>query len=140
MQLNKKNCDLQDTEKLISEIKEKLIGRIIFLNGNLGAGKTTFVNMFVKSLNIEDQSSSPTFTLLQKYSDSKNTVFHYDLYRLNSLDEFENIGFFEQIEEEGTFFIEWANKLDLKKYLENIVEINIEIADENKRNYFIKNL
>ncbi len=140
MIFNKSNCNLDDMRQLVEEIKDKLINKVVFLNGDLGAGKTTFVNFFVKSMGIDEHSSSPTFTLLQIYGNNKNKIFHYDLYRLNNFEELDNIGFFEQIEEEGTFFIEWANKFDLKKYLENIVEINIEITNKNKRNIIIKNL
>jgi tRNA threonylcarbamoyladenosine biosynthesis protein TsaE len=140
MLLQKNNCSLSDFQKFIYSIKDKLKGRVVFLNGDLGAGKTTFVSFFVKSLDLNEQSSSPTFTLMQRYGDKENTVYHFDLYRLNSVEELENIGFFEQIEEEGTFFIEWANKFDLKKYLENVVDINIEIASDDKRNIVVKNL
>ena len=140
MILNKSDCDLDDMQQLVEEIKDKLINRIVFLNGDLGAGKTTLVNFFVKSMGLGEHSSSPTFTLLQIYGNGENKIFHYDLYRLNNFEELDNIGFFEQIEEEGTFFIEWANKFDLKKYLENIVEINIEITNKNNRDIIIKNL
>ena len=140
MLLNKTNCDLEDLHLLVKKIKDKLFNRIIFLKGDLGAGKTTLVNFFVNETGLSEHSSSPTFTLLQIYGNEENKIFHYDLYRLNHFEELDNIGFFEQIEEKGTFFIEWADKFNLKKYLENIVEINIEIADENKRNIIIKNL
>lgn len=131
---------LIETEKFAQEITHKLIGKTIFLNGNLGAGKTTFVKYIVSNLGESEQASSPTFTLMQEYITSQSKVLHFDLYRLNSIYELENIGFYEEIEQEATIFIEWADKFDLKNEINDYVEINIDITGDGSRSFVVKGI
>lgn len=129
----------KDTEQLASQLLEKLKGKIVFLNGNLGAGKTTFVKAFAKASNCAEEGSSPTFTIMQRYKGEKD-VIHFDLYRLNHFEELETIGFFETMEEEGTKFVEWAEKFNLENEFENFIEINIKNNGGNNRELHIKGL
>jgi tRNA threonylcarbamoyladenosine biosynthesis protein TsaE len=107
---------------------------IVLLKGDLGAGKTTFVKEYVSSIGLNDEVSSPTFSILNIYS---NRVFHYDIYNQNS-SKFIESGLFENLEAHGIHFIEWADET-----LENILErygfkyINLEIrrVNNNKREY-----
>jgi tRNA threonylcarbamoyladenosine biosynthesis protein TsaE len=83
------------------------IGDVIGLKGTLGAGKTFFVRNFINSLQ-ENQTEilSPTFNLVYSYDTKKGEVFHFDLYRLKSAEELENIGFFDVLQS-GICLIEW---------------------------------
>jgi len=85
---------------------------VVFLTGNLAAGKTTLTKNIVKSKGIEGEVTSPTFSLQQCYD--KN-LFHYDLYRIEN-HEFMELGLFEEFDKEGWHLIEWGDDA-LKTFL-----------------------
>ncbi len=82
-----------------------------YLNGNLGAGKTTLVQYILKSLGVTDIVVSPTFTIIERYS-CDFEIFHIDLYRIDSPNELEYTDIPELINNDGVFFIEWAENGD----------------------------
>lgn len=130
---------ITEFETFVKRNKDRFKNRVVLLNGDLGAGKTTFVKILSESLGFTG-ASSPTFTLLNIYHKGKELFYHFDLYRLNSLIELENIGFFDYIETGATICIEWADKFDLRNYLDNYIEIYFEKLNENKRLLNIKYL
>lgn len=81
-------------------------GDVIALQGDLGAGKTQFVQGVARYLGIEDVVMSPTFNILLQYENGKIPLYHFDLYRLNNEEELDDIAFFETIEADGISFIE----------------------------------
>ena len=89
-------------------------GDMVSLCGELGAGKTEFMRGITEFLNCDDQLSSPTFPLLNIYEGSLDgkpvTVHHFDLYRINSLQELEGIGFDEYLSIGDFSFVEWADR------------------------------
>ena len=112
---------------------------VILLNGDLGAGKTTFVKEVVNALGSNDLVTSPTFTLLNTY-DAAFPVYHFDMYRLASAEEAMNVGFEEYFDKgrlDGVCFVEWAENVE---GLINDVdyEINIEKLGDTKRRFTIK--
>lgn len=112
---------------------------VILLNGDLGAGKTTFVKEVVAALGSNDLVTSPTFTLLNTY-DAAFPVYHFDMYRLASAEEAMNVGFEEYFDKDrldGVCFVEWSENVD---GLINDVdyEINIEKLGDTKRRFTIK--
>ena len=70
---------------------------VLALKGDLGAGKTTFVKVLMKELGSEELVNSPTFSIINEYVSDRGTVYHMDLYRLNSIQELMDIGFEEYI-------------------------------------------
>jgi len=82
---------------------------IVFLNGELGSGKTTLVKKFLENYNMETVATSPTFTLINEYSANDISVFHYDLYRVKSTKELLEIGIDYYLEQKGLHFFEWPN-------------------------------
>ena len=93
--------------KLAAVIKP---GTIICLEGDLGAGKTLFVQNLAKDLGIEENVTSPTFNLMNTY-EGKMVMYHFDLYRLEQEYELEDIGFYDYISDgDGLVVIEWADK------------------------------
>lgn len=82
---------------------------ILALQGDLGAGKTTFVQGLLTALNIQDLAQSPTFTYLQIYQES---LYHFDLYRLKSEREFLLLGFDEFLFTSGIAVIEWPERIE----------------------------
>ena len=118
---------------------DDLEGKIIILKGELGAGKTTFVKYFAKSLNCKELVSSPSYVLENIYNCEKNDknikVSHWDVYRLKSCP----IDFFEEDFVNQIVFVEWGDKFEeLKKEANIILEFNV--FDDNKRKIKISKL
>lgn len=88
-----------------------LIGnhKIIAFNGQMAAGKTTFIKEICAQLGVEESITSPTFSLVNEYETTSNeTIFHFDLYRIEQLDELIDMGFEEYVYSNNFCFIEWA--------------------------------
>lgn len=98
-----------DLERAAEEIISKSKYKIFTLNGNLGAGKTTLVKYLCKVLNCTDSVTSPTFSLVNEYFSTSGKIFHFDLYRINYVEELFNIGFNEYIDSDNYCFIEWPS-------------------------------
>lgn len=120
--------DLKDVIRCIKESEK----RVIILSGTLGSGKTTLVKEFVKSLNLNDEVSSPTFSIQNIYDDK---IFHYDLYN-KGVDEFLALGMLEELEKDGYHFIEWGEDLENILNMYGIDYLKIEIILENNKRFF----
>lgn len=85
-------------------------GDIICLNGDLAVGKTVFTQGFACGLGITESISSPTFTIVQEYTTKgKLPLYHFDLYRLSDISEFDEIGYEEYFFSDGVCLVEWGN-------------------------------
>ena len=146
MNLNKKIIlnSLDDTADIAKEIASKLEkypknkASIIFLEGDLGTGKTTLVKEILKSLGLSEPVTSPTFTIIEPYLIKDKKIYHIDLYRIESRKELEVLGIEEySAENDCLIFIEWPEKAegffseyDLKIRLSHINEISRELIIE----------
>jgi tRNA threonylcarbamoyladenosine biosynthesis protein TsaE len=84
---------------------------VILLDGDLGAGKTTFTQGFARQLGVQEQVTSPTFTLVRRYATSAGfDLYHADLYRLEQLNEVVDLGFNELLDEGAAAIVEWGEK------------------------------
>lgn len=139
MEVITKNAE--ETFKLGQEIGSSLNKSHIFaLSGELGAGKTTFIQGFAKGLGIDQKIISPTFILMRKYNAKEKSLYHLDLYRLEGDVEKEarNLGLFDIWEDTGNVvLIEWAEKLKTK-WPEDVTKIKFESLGEYKRRITIK--
>ena len=110
-------------------------GVVFTLVGDLGAGKTHFVKGFAKGIGSQDLVTSPTFTLLNVYEGGRMPVYHFDMYRLNSKEEAEELGFHEYFDLkslDGAVLVEWPSQVEGLINCPHI-EIKIEKLEENKR-------
>ncbi len=122
-----------ETMKLGEKIADYLSpNMVITLDGDLGAGKTTFTKGLGSGLGIKDTISSPTFNILKCYFNGKMPFYHIDAYRLedgiNS-----DIGLEEVIDGDGVAIIEWASYI--KSMIKDRLSVKIEIIDENTRRF-----
>ncbi len=130
--------DEADTERLGAALASALRrGDVIALHGQLGAGKTRFVQAMAGALGCEDQwINSPTFVLIQEY-DGRLPVYHIDAYRLKDCDEFLEIGGEEILAGEGVCLIEWAEKVG-DVLPGDHVAVSISVTGERSRCFQIR--
>ena len=124
-------------QKIASQLKK---GDIIILLGDLGSGKTKLTEGILSYFGLQNEISSPTFTIVNEYDTEKLKIFHFDLYRLADIDEFFAIGG-EEYFEKGASIIEWGEMLEgyiPKKYLK--LEFSRDNVNENKRIIKIENI
>lgn len=129
---------LEDTAAFAAQLAATLKpGDVIALDGELGAGKTTFVRALVESLGgAANAVSSPTFMLLNIYSTPRMPVFHLDAYRLGGADDLEAIGFDELLSARGLVIVEWASRVS-EALPASHVEIAIESIGETSRRFLV---
>lgn len=130
---------MEDWENMIQYIlKEFPDKRIFLLKGNLGAGKTTFVQFFGKALNVKEHITSPTFPIMQEYHSASNIkLYHFDLYRIGSVEELKSLGFEDFLYSENYCFIEWPELIEnlIKKSELKGKTLNIDIQINENNNY-----
>lgn len=124
---------VKETEKLAAALAEKLKGgEVILLNGRLGAGKTAFTKGLAKALGIKGNVTSPTFTIMKEYRSEKFNLCHFDMYRIESPDELEELGLRELLyDDKNVCVIEW-NKFD---GLRDVINVDIEYLNEKERKF-----
>lgn len=98
---------LEEWKDIVNQIIPNLQHNILLLKGNLGAGKTTFSQFLLKELGSSDEISSPTYSIVNEYDTPKGKVFHFDLYRLKSVEETYDFGIEEYLDNGYLSIIEW---------------------------------
>ena len=106
---------------------------IFVLNGDLGAGKTTFVKAIAKELSCNEDITSPTYSIVNEYRTENAVIYHFDLYRMNSLAEIEDIGFWDYFDDKPIVFIEWADLILTQ--LDSYIRINIDTLANDSRTF-----
>ena len=102
----------EDTIKFADDFASKLNNHsIIVLTGDLGSGKTKFTQGLLKHFGLEDQISSPTFTIVNEYDAPDFKIYHFDLYRLSDVDEFYAMGGEEYLQN-GLCIFEWGEMIE----------------------------
>ena len=133
--------NLNEIDKPVSCLREILIERkidypVILLTGEMGAGKTTFTSHLVRSFDKSLNPNSPTFNLMNEYRTSEFSIFHFDLYRLKSSEEVDNLGFEEIWGKQGLSIVEWW-QIATDYFDKSAIEVKLEVVDEERRRFTV---
>lgn len=107
-------------------------GSVVALDGDLGAGKTHFTQGLARTLGVAEAVTSPTFNLVAEYHEGRIPLYHFDLYRLDSPDQLEDLAFYEYMEGDGVSCVEWASKFP-DELPEDRLEVFIAVEGECTR-------
>jgi len=126
----------------IDSIAETLVGhmkhKVVTVEGTIGAGKTTLIKALAKKLGCVDEVSSPTFSIVNTYlTQSEHHIFHFDLYRVRTIEELFELGFEAYFEKNGFIFIEWPKHLFGFRLPEHH-SVDIEVLSNEKRRVILK--
>lgn len=128
--------DLPQIDAVCSELFDFLIKsnlKIWRVEAPMGGGKTTTTSHLLQKMNIEDQVSSPTFSLVNEYfSADYGTIYHFDFYRIDDIEEAFDIGAEDYFYSGNWCFIEWSEKIE-EILPEDLGTIEIKVTDDNKR-------
>lgn len=128
----------EETIKVAEKIGKKLqAGDMIIYKGGLGAGKTTFTRGIATGLGLGDCVSSPTFALVNEYQSENITLYHFDMYRIQTEDGLESTGFFDYPFEENIAVIEWSENI-IDFLPENTINITINVINDTDREIIIE--
>lgn len=133
-----KNYSLESLPEIASEIIASAKNKTLLFYGEMGVGKTTLIKEICKKLGVLDNISSPTFSLVNEYQTSKKeTVFHFDFYRITDEEEALDMGIEEYFFNDNWCLIEWPQNVGNLLPLES-VEIHLSIINNEQRNIQLK--
>ncbi|NLM16672.1 MAG: tRNA (adenosine(37)-N6)-threonylcarbamoyltransferase complex ATPase subunit type 1 TsaE [Candidatus Riflebacteria bacterium] len=123
----------EETKTVAAELALLIKTPLVLMRGNLGSGKTVFATGFAEGLGIKAFVSSPSYTIMNEYRDNEKTMYHLDLYRIDSLEEVVDIGLYDIIKQNIPCVVEWSEKL---KELETLphLSVTIDSCPDSKEN------
>nr|WP_293310781.1 tRNA (adenosine(37)-N6)-threonylcarbamoyltransferase complex ATPase subunit type 1 TsaE [Pedobacter sp. UBA5917] len=110
--------------------------KVFIFEGDMGAGKTTFIKTFCAALGVTDVVSSPTYSIVNEYESPNGSVFHFDFYRMKDIREAYDLGYEEYFYGGGICLIEWPERVE-ELLPENYIRVEINVEDENRRLFHI---
>ena len=132
------NYSLNEIQKVADKVRKEINSDIILISGEVGAGKTTLIKEMLKTLKVNDNVNSPTFSIINEYlNEDKNIIYHIDLYRIKNIDELHSIGFFEYLESDNLCFIEWGDIIE-KHIKDSYNKFLIEKKGDNRSIKMVK--
>lgn len=122
-----------DTEMLGSMLAEKImldssLPHFVAFYGDLGVGKTVFIRGFISKFSPSAKISSPTYSIVHEYHDSKIPLFHFDMYRIKDDDDLFSVGYYEYIEQNGICLAEWSENIPFA-LPESYIKVSISKPD-----------
>lgn len=108
--------------------------KFFVFEGEMAAGKTTFIKAFCEVLGVNDIVSSPTFSIVNEYEAENGLVYHFDFYRLKNLQEAYDIGYEEYFYSDAICLVEWPTKVE-ELLPEEYIKVEITITGENSRTF-----
>lgn len=132
------NYNLEDVESIAKQILKSATSKTILFEGEMGVGKTTLIKTLVKLLGSIDNVSSPTFSLVNEYKGQNDTIYHFDLYRIEDETELYDFGIDTYLYSNNYVLVEWP---ELLKPLiqDNYSIIRIKLSENSTRNLTIEN-
>lgn len=130
--------DIIDLQPIAKYLCNQSHSNVICFKGELGAGKTTLIKSLCHFLNSTDEVSSPTFSLINEYVYPKGSIYHFDLYRLNDIDELMDIGIEDYLSSGQYCLIEWP-EIALDSVLNQYILVQINVVEDNARKVLISN-
>ena len=125
-------ADIGELPQVCRQLLENTDKKVFLFEGDLGAGKTTFIKSLCKELGSDDIVSSPTFSLVNHYiSEKSGDIFHFDFYRIKSPEEAMDIGFEEYLDSNSYCLIEWPEKI-MKLIFTDYVKVSIKAEDSSR--------
>ena len=129
---------LSEIEKASNFVLKNVNRDVILITGEVGTGKTTLIKEYCKLIGVEETVNSPTYTLINEYQNKRGKIVHMDLYRVKDINEINELGFFEYLEN-NIVIIEWP-EIILKMIDIKYSMINITFINEKERKLSINNI
>ncbi|MBO7281843.1 MAG: tRNA (adenosine(37)-N6)-threonylcarbamoyltransferase complex ATPase subunit type 1 TsaE [Alistipes sp.] len=128
---------LDELDKVAAEVVESLNGRtVVAFDAPMGAGKTTLIGRIARYLGSEDDTTSPTFAIVNQYEGDR-TIFHFDMYRIDRIEEALDFGTEEYLSSGELCLVEWPEKIEALLPDDTMV-VKIEILSESARRFVIR--
>ena len=129
---------LDELDKVAEAVIESLDGRtIVAFDAPMGAGKTTLISRIAALLGAEDDVTSPTFAIVNQYQGTSRTIYHFDMYRIERLEEALDFGCEEYFASGDLCLVEWPEKIEVL-LPEDTMVVKIEILSEEERRFVIR--
>lgn len=123
----------EETVALAKKLGQRLSGgEVIAYRGGLGAGKTAFTGGLAEGYGISCDVTSPTFAIVNEYTDGEKTLYHFDMYRIGDADELYSTGFFDYLDGSSVLAVEWSENVDYA-LPEDTIYVDIKTIDESTR-------
>ena len=123
---------INEVEQVAKQLIEHAKTKTLLFYGGMGVGKTTLIKTIVKILGSDDDVSSPTFSIINEYKLKDEKIYHFDLYRINNLEDAYNFGIEDYLDSEYWKLIEWPEKIDSILY-DDFDRIEIKLDTVNNR-------
>lgn len=107
------NFSLDEIDEVAQKLLKHVSSKTILFYGNMGVGKTTLISALVKALGGQIKATSPTFSIVNEYKVKDDMVYHFDLYRIEDVEELFDIGIEDYLDSGNWIFIEWPEKIDV---------------------------
>jgi tRNA threonylcarbamoyladenosine biosynthesis protein TsaE len=128
---------LNELHSVARQLIKNLKSKTILLYGDMGVGKTTLIKEVVKALGSKDEVSSPTYSIVNEYELLNDKIYHFDLYRINDLDEAYNFGIEDYLDSNNWVIIEWPEIIE-DLITENYDCVILSLKDDNTRHIVLK--
>lgn len=127
-----------ETEEFAAKFSESLKGgEIIAFKGSMGMGKTCFTRGLAHGLGFDGQVTSPTFALVNEYIGGRLSVYHFDMFRIDTWEDLYSSGWFDYIEMGGVAVAEWSENIE-EALPDDVITVEISRIDDNKRKIVLR--
>ena len=123
---------LNNVENVAKKLINNVSSKVLLFRGEMGVGKTTLIKAIVKALGSLDEVSSPTFSIVNEYELGNDSIYHFDLYRINDLEEAYNFGIEDYLDSDNWILMEWPDIIE--PILPQLLDVvHLKLGAENDR-------